>query len=129
MSAEHLLTHFSSICSLIMDKVDSLNVASNECPICKLAVSKRKSLRQHIMFQHAFRRKEDLDLLVSSPLGQHQRGGRLIDNPGLLWKRKAKQAIQKPKAGTTDPDESDQAGARRRDRAQREDRDECLVLS
>lgn len=62
----------------------------NQCLLCDGVVSTRRSLRQHLFFQHLFRDFSAYQALISDasvPQSEAKALRRLISNPEVLWKR------------------------------------------
>ncbi|KAI6235176.1 Zinc finger, C2H2 domain and Zinc finger, C2H2-like domain-containing protein [Aphelenchoides besseyi] len=106
---QHLITHFPKLCSLTMQRVDETTgifgcsyfrfyfqlVDYNQCSICTMHMSTRKSLRTHLLLQHVFRHERDFELMVGKQLHrlsqfEFSAAKRFIQNPDLLWKKENK---------------------------------------
>ncbi|KAI6188451.1 Zinc finger, C2H2 domain and Zinc finger, C2H2-like domain-containing protein [Aphelenchoides besseyi] len=92
---QHLITHFPKLCSLTMQRVDETTADYNQCSICAMHMSTRKSLRTHLLLQHVFRNERDFDLMVGKQIHhlsqlEFSAAKRFIQNPDLLWKKETK---------------------------------------
>ncbi|CEF70209.1 Zinc finger, C2H2 domain and Zinc finger, C2H2-like domain-containing protein [Strongyloides ratti] len=67
---QHLITHIPHIMELCMEGVDKRMenadeyLESNECPLCKMRTSTRKSFRFHLLFSHLLKNPKSLLTLV-----------------------------------------------------------------
>uniref|UniRef100_A0A0N4Z955 C2H2-type domain-containing protein n=1 Tax=Parastrongyloides trichosuri TaxID=131310 RepID=A0A0N4Z955_PARTI len=69
---QHLITHIPNIMAFCMEGVDKRieheagYLASNECPLCRVRTSTRKSFRFHLLFSHLLRNPKSLLTLVAN---------------------------------------------------------------